>query len=64
MHVMPDCKAALYMRLSKEDDSEAESQSVANQRSLLRSFAKEHSLDVYGEYVEACDIIEPTQETA
>ena len=47
-----DYKAALYIRLSKEDDGEAESQSVINQRSLLLDFAKTNLLDVHGEYVD------------
>ena len=48
------CKAALYMRLSKEDEKrgEAESQSIRNQRNLLREFAKKQGLRVIGEYVD------------
>lgn len=35
-------RAALYIRLSKEDESEGPSQSVTNQRSLLEEFVREH----------------------
>jgi len=48
-----DYKVALYIRLSKEDDGEQqESQSVINQRSLLKDFTNTHKLDVYDEYVD------------
>jgi len=45
-------KVALYMRLSKEDEGESESQSVVNQRSLMLDFAKTNLLDIYDEYVD------------
>ncbi len=44
--------AALYIRLSKEDENEGPSQSVTNQKSLLDGFAREHHLSVYDTYVE------------
>ena len=44
-------KAALYMRLSR-DDGAAESASIATQRKMLRSYAAEHGFPVYDEY---CD---------
>ena len=48
-----DYTAALYLRLSKEDEnSERESESVTNQRSLLAEFAQKHRLSVVGEYVD------------
>ncbi|MBQ8402104.1 MAG: recombinase family protein, partial [Clostridia bacterium] len=43
---------ALYVRLSKEDESEGPSQSVTNQKSLLNEFVKEHRLAVYDTYVD------------
>ena len=52
-----DYHAALYIRLSKEDENEGPSQSVTNQKSLLNDFVKEHSLEVYDIYVDATDII-------
>ena len=47
-----DYHAALYIRLSKEDDSEGPSQSVQNQESLLREFVQQHRLSVYDTYVD------------
>lgn len=44
-------RAALYMRLSK-DDGGAESSSIQSQRSLLFSYAGEHGFSVYNEYVD------------
>lgn len=44
--------AALYIRLSKEDECEGPSQSVTNQKSLLNEFVKEQNLTVYDTYVE------------
>lgn len=45
-------RAALYIRLSKEDESEGPSQSVTNQRSLLEEFVREHHLQIYGTYID------------
>ncbi|MBE6013485.1 MAG: recombinase family protein [Lachnospiraceae bacterium] len=47
-----DYKAALYIRLSKEDDNENESQSVTNQRSILMEYIQKHGLHVYDEYID------------
>lgn len=47
-----DYKVALYIRLSKEDDNESESQSVTNQRSMLREYTQKHMLHVYDEYID------------
>ncbi|MDD3334012.1 MAG: recombinase family protein [Eubacteriales bacterium] len=47
-----DYRVALYIRLSKEDESEGPSQSVTNQQSLLNEFAKEQGLSVYDTYVD------------
>ena len=43
---------ALYIRLSKEDESEGPSQSVTNQKSLLEEFVKQHRLSVYDIYID------------
>lgn len=53
-------KIALYIRLSQEDediDDEAkrESNSVTNQRSMLRNFIKEHDEFIGSEVVEYAD---------
>ena len=47
-----DYHVALYIRLSKEDESEGPSQSVTNQRSLLDEFVQEHRLQVYDTYID------------
>ena len=57
-----DYNAALYIRLSKEDESEGPSQSVQNQESLLREFVQRHRLSVYDTYVDATPIIGLNQE--
>ncbi len=44
--------AALYIRLSKEDEGEGESESVSNQRSLLTEFVKENHLIDSIEYID------------
>ena len=44
--------AALYVRLSKEDETEGPSQSIINQKSLLMEFAGKHKLAVYDIYVD------------
>ena len=52
-----DYHAALYIRLSKEDESEGPSQSVQNQESLLRAFAGQQGLSVYDTYIEKSVIV-------
>lgn len=47
-----DYHAALYIRLSKEDENEGPSGSVTNQQSLLNAFVREHRLDVYDTYID------------
>ena len=47
-----DYHAALYIRLSKEDESEGPSQSVQNQKSLLEEFVRQQRLSVYDTYVD------------
>ena len=47
-----DYHAALYIRLSKEDENEGPSESVTNQKSLLDEFVKKHRLAVYDVYVD------------
>ena len=47
-----DYHAALYVRLSKEDESEGLSQSITNQIALLNTFAEEHHLTVYDTYID------------
>ena len=47
-----DYHVALYIRLSKEDESEGPSESVTNQRSLLNDFVQQHRLSVYDTYID------------
>ena len=47
-----DYSAALYIRLSKEDENQGPSQSVSNQKSLLEDFVKTHGLRVYDRYID------------
>ena len=47
-----DYHAALYIRLSKEDETEGPSQSVTNQQSLLNEFVRQHRLSVYDTYID------------
>lgn len=45
-------EAALYMRLSKDDDGTCESASIQTQRKMLRLYAAENGFSVYHEYVD------------
>ena len=47
-----DYHAALYIRLSKEDENEGPSQSVQNQESLLLEFVRQQRLNVYDTYID------------
>ena len=47
-----DYHAALYIRLSKEDENEGPSESVTNQKSLLNEFVKNNRLSVYDVYID------------
>ena len=48
---------ALYMRLSRDDESYGDSVSIETQRTILRRFAEENNLHVVGEYIDAAVII-------
>lgn len=45
------CKAALYIRLSK-DDGRGESAGIESQRLILRTFAESNGIEIAGEYVD------------
>jgi DNA invertase Pin-like site-specific DNA recombinase len=47
-----DYNVGLYIRLSKEDETEGPSESVNNQKSLLSQFATDHRLSVYDTYID------------
>jgi len=44
--------AAIYCRLSRDDGTDSESNSIGNQREMLRRYAKENGFNVYSEYVD------------
>lgn len=43
---------AMYLRLSRDDGENQESNSISNQRELIRSYCKERGIEIYGEYVD------------
>ncbi|MCL2068840.1 MAG: recombinase family protein [Oscillospiraceae bacterium] len=44
--------AALYLRLSRDDGSDTESNSIVNQRAILQKYANDCGFDIAGEYVD------------
>jgi len=50
--VNEDYRVAIYMRLSKDDGDKEESESIVNQRKILKSFVKENQYTLYNEYVD------------
>ena len=49
---MANRNAALYMRLSRDDETYGDSVSIETQRSILHSYASEHGLHVVDEYID------------
>lgn len=45
-------KAVMYLRLSKEDAEAVESNSISNQRELIKSYINGEDIDLIGEYVD------------
>lgn len=45
-------QACMYLRLSKEDGEQSESNSISNQRQIIKSFAQANEIDVCYEYVD------------
>lgn len=43
---------AIYMRLSKDDGDKEESESITNQRKILKSYVKENGYNLYDEYID------------
>lgn len=43
---------ALYLRLSRDDDTAGESNSIATQRMMLRRFAEQNHLQIVDEYID------------
>lgn len=48
----PTYNTALYLRLSREDENDGESNSIATQRMMLHRYAEENGLCVIDEYVD------------
>ena len=48
----PNKITALYERLSRDDDQVGDSNSIVNQRMMLRQYAAEHGLNVIDEYID------------
>jgi DNA invertase Pin-like site-specific DNA recombinase len=44
--------AALYLRLSRDEDTKSESNSITNQRQILTDYAAQNGYRVAGEYVD------------
>ena len=55
---------ALYERLSKDDELQGESNSIAMQKKILEDFAKKNGYRNIVHFTEACDIIKPTQKSS
>ena len=45
-------KVAIYIRLSREDEKDGESESVTNQKSLLIKYVKEHGYKIFDVYID------------
>jgi len=43
---------AIYLRLSRDDGGDSESNSIGNQREMLQGYCKQNLLPIYGEYVD------------
>ena len=52
-----DYHVALYIRLSKEDETEGPSQSVTNQQSLLNEFVQQHRLSALRSGLEGSNLL-------
>ena len=45
-------QACIYLRLSRDDGDNVESNSIINQRSLLRDYARNHDITILEEFVD------------
>ncbi len=60
----PQYNTALYMRLSRDDESFGDSVSIETQRTVLTQFVREHpEFHVVSEFVDDADIIGLNQKT-
>ena len=49
---MNNFRVGVYIRISKEDVRNMESESVGNQRELIKQYLHHHGLKMYKEYVD------------
>lgn len=49
---VPTYNAALYLRLSRDDELQGDSSSIITQRQMLRKYADDNHINVYKEYVD------------
>ena len=42
----------MYCRLSKDDDLQGESNSITNQKEILKQYAKENNLNIFDIYID------------
>ena len=56
-------ETAIYCRVSTEEQAQ-EGYSIRAQEQKLKEYARVKDWSIYKIYMEACDIIEPTQKTA
>lgn len=54
MNIIPpnEYKAAIYLRLSRDEDTKQESNSITNQRQILTNYANQQGYNIVGEYVD------------
>lgn len=49
---MKELKASMYLRLSRDDGDEGESNSILNQRELIKDYASKLNIEIVSEYVD------------
>lgn len=52
---------ALYVRLSRDDENEGDSNSIAHQIEILTKYARDHGISNYKIYKDGSSIIGPSQ---
>jgi len=54
MNIIPpnEYKAAIYLRLSRDEDTKQESNSITNQRQILTNYANQQGYNIVDEYVD------------
>ena len=54
---MKKIESYMYLRLSRDDGDEGESNSIGNQRELIKSYADKAGFQIIKEYIDATDIL-------